>query len=97
MEKYFDEKINEYVYYVSDPEWVVKDVTPFSDFTLLVEFIGGEKKTYDCKPLLDLGVYKDLKDVSFFMKAHVEGDTVAWNDMVDIAPENLWEQGVPIE
>ncbi|MFH0790223.1 MAG: DUF2442 domain-containing protein [Candidatus Omnitrophota bacterium] len=30
------------------------------DYTLLIEFKNGEKKTYDMNPLLNFGVFKEL-------------------------------------
>ena len=72
-------------------------IEPQSDYTLIVTFENGEKRIYDCKPLLDEGVFKVLNNLELFMQAYFDGTTVAWNDMLDIAPEELYYNGIPIE
>ncbi len=78
------------------PEWVVKEVIPQTDYTLLLTFTNGIKKKYDAKPLLSKKIYSELNNISFFLSAKAECGTVVWNDDIDIAPEHLFECGVPI-
>lgn len=82
---------------MKNPVWVVKAVEPREDYTLLITFENGEKKIFDAKELLDIPICEPLKNISFFMKAHAAYDTVAWSDDIDIAPEYLYEQGIPFE
>ena len=76
--------------------WVVKEVQPKENYTLLVTFSDGIKKIYDARPLLEKAIYFPLKNLSFFMSAKVECGTVVWNDDVDIAPEHLYECAQPV-
>lgn len=78
------------------PEWVVKDVHPNDDYTLLLTFADGEKKIYDARPLLNKPMYSQLKSLPFFLSAKAEYDTVVWSDDVDIAPEHLYECSTPV-
>lgn len=78
------------------PAWVVRDVRAFENYTLLITFASGEVKLYDARPLLEHPLYAPLKDRNFFLKAHVECGTVVWSDEVDIAPEHLYEQSLPM-
>lgn len=78
------------------PEWVVKDVRPKDDYTLLLTFADGEKKIYDARPLLNNPIYAQLKSLPFFLSAKAECGTVVWSDDVDIAPEHLYECSVPV-
>ena len=71
--------------------WIVTHVEPQKDYTLILTFITGEKKKYDALPLLEKAIYAPLKNHAFFLKAKVVGDTVAWNDDIDNAPEHLYE------
>jgi hypothetical protein len=73
--------------------WVVTNVEPKEDYTLIITFITGEKKIFDMKPLLDKKNFEQLKDITLFMKAYVDGTSVSWNDSIDIAPEYLYENG----
>ena len=96
MRVYFDEQANDYICDAGTPEWRVTEVSPQADYTLILTFVGGGKRIYNAIPLLEKNIYSPLKNLSFFMSAKVEGDTVVWNEDVDIAPEHLFEQSVPI-
>ena len=81
---------------INSPAWVVTAVEPKSDYTLLLTFASGEKKRYNALPLLEKAIYAPLKSLAFFLKAKAECGTVIWNDDVDIDPEYLYEQSVPV-
>lgn len=82
-----------------NPVYHVVAVEPHEDYTLTVTFRDGDKKLYDMRPLIDgekaFKPYAPLIDINFFMQAHVCG-SVAWNDEIDIAPEELYENGIDI-
>lgn len=78
------------------PAWVVKDVCPKEDYTLILTFADGNKKLYNAKPLLEKPIYSELKNISFFLNAKVDCGTVVWSDDIDIAPEHLYESSVTI-
>ena len=78
------------------PAWVVREVVPREDYTLLLTFADGDKRLYNALPLLNKAIFADLKSLPFFLTARVSGDTVIWNDDVDIAPEHLYECSVPV-
>ena len=44
----------------------VTNVKPEQDFTLLITFSNGEIKKFDVKPYLEIGIFKELKEVSDF-------------------------------
>lgn len=96
MKKVYDEKLQDYVIHASSPAWVVKEVQASENYTLMITFATDEKRIYDALPLLEKPIYAPLKNLSFFMKAKVEGDSVAWSEDIDIAPEHLYECSVPI-
>lgn len=79
---------------MKSPVWIVKDVTPRKDYTLLLTFADGEKRVYDARPLLRKPIYEPLNNLAFFLNARADGGTVIWNDEVDIAPEHLYESSV---
>lgn len=76
---------------MNTPAWIVKEVQPQNDYTLLLTFADGARKIYNARPLLDKSVYAKLKSMAFFLKAKVDCGTVVWNDDIDIAPEHLYE------
>lgn len=78
----------------------VKSVTPLPDYVLLVSFTEGIQKTYDLKPLFDrLPVFQDLKNINgLYEQVQVDagGYGISWNDDLDLACDELWENGVSI-
>lgn len=76
-------------------KWIVKDVEPRTDFTLLITFAKGKKKLFDCKKFLfDDSFSEKLKDLNFFMKAKADHNTVMWDDDIDISPEYLYDKSI---
>lgn len=78
------------------PAWVVKDVQPKEDYTLILTFADGKKGVYNARPLLNKAIYSQLKSLPFFMCAKADCGTVVWNDDIDIAPEHLYECSEPL-
>jgi len=74
--------------------WFVEAVTPRRDYTLVIDFVSGERRAYDARELLADRHFAPLKCVDFFMKAHRSGHSVVWNDDIDISPEYLYEKSV---
>jgi hypothetical protein len=68
----------------------VLEVTPEGDYRLRVRFDNGETGIYDCRHLLDFGVFKEHRDVRYFRMVRVENGTVAWPHEQDIAPETVY-------
>ena len=81
---------------MNTPVWVVKEVQPQKDYTLLITFAYGAKKVYNACPLLDKAIYAQHKSLAFFLKAKADCGTVVWNDDIDIAPEHLYECSQPV-
>ena len=77
-------------------KWVVLDVEPRPDFTLLLTFKGGKKRLFDFTPLLQNQINQPLRNIEFFMQAKVHHHTVVWNEELDICPEYLYEHSVKV-
>ncbi|MDO9080546.1 MAG: DUF2442 domain-containing protein [Desulfuromonadales bacterium] len=71
-------------------------VVPREDYQLEIEFSTGEVRLFDVRPYLDKGVFSQLKDRALFTRAFVAFDTVCWPNELDISPETLYIQSVPI-
>ena len=68
----------------------IKDAKALDDYLLDLIFTNGERGMYDCKPLLDFGVFTELRDYSYFKMVRVAGGTVAWPHEQDICPDTLY-------
>ena len=76
--------------------FTVKKVEPANDYYLLLTFETGEKKRFDMKPYLDIGIFKELKDISIFNTVRKSFDTIKWDNQADLDPELLYEKSEPI-
>ncbi len=68
----------------------VKNVTPLADYQLKIVFTNGDVGIYDCRPLLDFGVFKELVDEAYFRQVRAEGGTVVWPQEQDICPDTIY-------
>jgi hypothetical protein len=73
----------------------VEAVTTLPGKKLLVQFVGGESKVYDCCPLLDQQPFSALQNESFFrqVKVDVGGYGISWSDRIDLSESELWMNG----
>ena len=74
----------------------VKFVQPNKDFTLNLTFDNNERKTFDVKPYLEYGVFKELKDLSLFYSVKPFLGTVQWQNEQDFCPDTLYLESVNI-
>lgn len=68
----------------------VRSVQPLDDYKLQLRFTNGEVGLYDCQPLLDFGVFRELRDPIYFRQARVCLGAVAWPHEQDICPDTLY-------
>lgn len=73
----------------------VISVLPLPDYRLLVEYATGERKIFDTKPYISGNWYGELVDIDTFKTVRPCGTTVKWKGGQDIAPEELYCNGVP--
>ena len=75
----------------------VTAVRPMPGYRLEITFSNGEIGTYDCRSLLDFGVFAELKDEEYFRRARAVGGTVVWPNEQDICPDTLYLDSGPTE
>ena len=79
----------------------VKEVSPLSDFRLLVLFENGVKKQYDVKPLFRVwDAFLSLVSVDGLfeqVKVDAGGYGISWNDDIDLSCNELYEGGTPCD
>jgi hypothetical protein len=71
----------------------IKYVQAEQDFKLLITFDNGEKKSFDVKPYLGIGVFKDLQDVSLFNSVKPFLGSIQWANGLDLCPDTLYLEG----
>lgn len=66
-------------------------VKVLEDYKLELTFDNNVVKIKDMKPLLDKGVFKELKDKKKFNAVKIRFGTVCWENEIDICPDTLYE------
>ena len=74
----------------------VKNVKPMPGYRIELVFTNGEVGVYDCRPRLDFGVFRELKDDAYFRKAAAVNGTVMWPREQDICPDTLYMESIPV-
>ena len=74
----------------------VVHVKPQSGYRIQLEFENHEMRIFDVTPYLELGVFRQLKDPNIFGRVFIDGGTIAWPGEIDIAPETLYDDSVPL-
>lgn len=64
---------------------------PLDIYILEVQFEDGYVGLFDCKPYLDKGVFKQLRDIDEFNAVRVAFGTIVWPCGADFDPEGVYE------
>jgi len=74
----------------------VTGVVPEADYRLRLTFSNSEVRIFEVGPLLDKGVFRELKNESAFKSVRLWHGTVQWSGGQDICPDTLYEDSVPV-
>ena len=72
-------------------------VTVLPDHMLRVRFVNGELRDFDMKPLLARKCYHPLNNDILFQTASVAFGVVQWTNGLDLDPDWLYEDSVPVQ
>lgn len=72
----------------------VTDVEYLGDYRIKCTFNDGAVRNVDMSPLLDAPAFRSLKDIDEFRQFGLD-DTIFWSNGADIAPEWLYQHGIP--
>lgn len=71
----------------------VVNVKPEQNFKLLITFNNGEKRIFDVKPYLEIGIFRELQNVSVFNSVKPFLGSIQWSNGVDLCPDTLYLEG----
>ena len=74
----------------------VNHVVADSDYMLNLVFSNGEQRRFNMRPYLHFPVYRPLENTGFFRLAKIDYGTVVWPGEIDIAPETLYDESIPL-
>lgn len=79
------------------PALRVTGIRPLEDFRLWVRFNNSEVRIFDFKPLLSSPAFAPLAVPDTFKSVYIDYGVAMWNDGdIDIAPEELYNNGLPV-
>jgi len=70
-------------------------VRPHPDYTLTLTFANGEVRTFDVKPYLSIGIFRELQDQRFFNSVRPFLGSIQWQNGQDFCPDTLYLDSVP--
>lgn len=68
----------------------VLNVKPCEDYKLLITFNNGEVKIFNTKPYLEIGVFRELQDLSIFNSVKPFLGSIQWANGADFCPDMLY-------
>jgi hypothetical protein len=71
----------------------VKKVIANSNYSLTITFTDNKVKIFDVKPYLEIGNFKELKDLSIFYSVKPFLGSIQWNNGLDLCPDTLYLEG----
>lgn len=78
------------------PPIKISGVRPMENYKLWVRFNNGVAKIFDFTPIIDSPAFSPLKDKDVFNSVYIDYGVTVWKDgEIDIAPEYLYDHGVP--
>jgi hypothetical protein len=75
----------------------IRNVKPQDNYLLLLTFENGEKRQFDMKPYLEIGIFQELKDPDLFNTVTTSFDSIEWANEADFDPEVLYQKSQPVE
>jgi len=78
---------------ISSVESTIRDVD-FAEGT--ANFSNGERRRFDARPLLAMKPWNRIASPPLFERVSIRYGTVVWPGEIDVAPETLYDDSVPI-
>ncbi|MDP1901614.1 MAG: DUF2442 domain-containing protein [Rubrivivax sp.] len=74
----------------------VTAVTPLEGCALLLQFNNGDRRRMDVRPYLAYPVFERLREPAFFALVQADHGTVNWPGGIDLDPDSLYLESVPV-
>ena len=69
----------------------IKSVQAIPNYNLILTFQNGEKRQFDMNPYLEIGIFKELRDIAKFNTVRISFDSIEWENEADLDPEILYK------
>ena len=71
-------------------------VHPNPDYTLTLTFASGEIRSFDVKPYLGIGIFRELQDKGLFNSVRPFLGSIQWKNGQDFCPDTLFLDSVAV-
>ena len=68
----------------------VIEVIPKADYILIIKFSNGEVGEFDMKPYLEIGIFRELKNIHLFNTVKPFMGSIQWIHEQDLCPDTLY-------
>ena len=65
-------------------------VSPLKKYKLDIIFSDNSHGVFDCSQYLNIGVFKELKDINYFNQVKISDGTVVWPHEQDFCPDTVY-------
>ena len=74
----------------------VQSVEPLHNYQLKIAFDNGDQRLFDVSPFLEKGIFRELKDESYFKSVRVVFGSIEWPNEQDFSYDTLYILGKPL-
>ena len=71
-------------------------VKPLDNYRLELLFANQERKVFDVKPYLTIGIFQELQNESLFNGIRAVNGSIVWPNDLDLDPDTLYMDSRPI-
>jgi hypothetical protein len=68
----------------------IKTAKANDDYSFTLIFQNGDEGKFDLKPYLDIGKFKELKDLNNFKRFKLDDGVITWFNGLDISPDTVF-------
>jgi hypothetical protein len=74
----------------------VSYVKPLDNYCLELLFTNQERRVFDVKPYLTIGVFHELQDTALFNGIRAFNGSIVWPNDLDLDPDTLYLDSQPV-
>lgn len=74
----------------------VTGVKPLDNYQLELLFANQERRVFDVKPYLSIGVFQELQDMTLFNGIRAFNGSIVWPNELDLDPDTLYLDSKPV-
>lgn len=74
----------------------VTGVKPLANYCLELQFTNQERRLFDVKPYLSIGIFRELQDTSLFNGIRAFNGSIVWPNDLDLDPDTLYLESKPV-